>query len=151
VSQLGGDEVAADVGGDGGTLELSNGARLDIARGALSSRTRVTFSIGAQPLAFQIAREDQQAVGPTLQVTPTLIASEGSTIVVSIPFTGLPSGFGSEDLAVAVEMMDDQNRVLETGSTRTRWQFLPAAVERNRLRAELAEVPGMRLQFVAAR
>jgi hypothetical protein len=149
VSRHGSNEVVAAVGRQGGTLELSNGARLEIAQGALSSATEVTFAIGAETLGIRV-EEDRRPIGPVLQISPEMATSSGR-LTLSIPFQGVPSGFSSEDLAIAMEVVDEQQRSFGMDGIVTRWEFLPARVSGERLAAELSEVTGLRLQFVASR
>jgi hypothetical protein len=107
----------------------------------------ITFSTAVESRIFQ-HREDQVAVGPAVQMTP-----EFATTVpmrVSVPFQRMPPGYSSEDMAIGVEILDNQ-RALSMGGVRTRWQLLLARVRGERLEAEIAENHGMRLQFVAAR
>lgn len=141
--------VTARVGVPGGTLELANGARLEIPAGALGATEELTFSIGADTNAFD-RRDDQETVGATLIAIPAL-ASAGPAFRVSIPLLTLPPGFGPEHVALATEELDAQQRALGMGGTQTRWYVNPARIEDQRLVAELDGLTGQRLQFVVAR
>jgi hypothetical protein len=149
VSRHGSNEVVAAVGRQGGTLELSNGARLEIDAGALASPMEVTLAVGAETLGIRV-EEDRRPIGPVLQISPEMATSSGR-LTLSIPFQGVPSGFSSEDLAIAMEVVDEEQRSFGMDGVVTRWEFLPARVNGERLAAELSEVTGLRLQFVASR
>jgi hypothetical protein len=149
IHERGTDEVRAEVPTAGGTLELANGARVEVPADALPARTTLTFSVGPPTQVFA-HREHQQPVGPMLQLEPALVATPGKRLRISVPFVQVPSGFTQDDLALAVESVAEQ-RALGMGGTQTRWQNFPVTVEGNRLVGELAEVPGMRLVFLAAR
>ncbi|MGE0790156.1 MAG: hypothetical protein AB7S26_31065 [Sandaracinaceae bacterium] len=143
----GGAEASAMVGAAGGTFSLSNGARLEIPRGALSSATEVTLRVGADGQAFG-DRENQRPLGPMLNVTP---AMSGGGFVVSIPQQPIPNGWSEDDLALALEEVDDEQRAIDVLGTQTRWQFWPARVQNGRFVAEVRAFPGHRVQFGVAR
>jgi len=150
VSKQGDEVVTATVSEAGGTLSLRNGAKLTIPEGALAEPTEVTLGPGAHTEVFT-HREGTKAIGPILQVEPAMVAPPGARFELSLPFErGLPSGFSQDDLALGVEMMDEQ-RALQMGGMQTRWQNFPARVQGGRLLGELDELPGMRLQFLVAR
>src|SRR3954453_19737192 len=52
VHKRGGEKLTAEIGSAGGTLELDNGARLEIPAGALSESVQITFAAGARTTAF---------------------------------------------------------------------------------------------------
>lgn len=150
VHEKGDGVITAEVATPGGTLELRNGAKLEIPEGTLAEPTEVTLGPGAHTKVFE-HREGTEPIGPILQVEPSMVAAPGARFELSIPFPrGLPSGYSQDDLALGVEMMDEQ-RALQMGGVRTRWQNFPARVQSNRLLGELEELPGMRLQFLVAR
>lgn len=142
-------EATATVGSAGGTLSLSNGARLEIPSGALGESVEVTLQNGADGQAFG-DRERQRALTPMLNVTPQLI-SEGGNFVVSYPSQAIPAGFEESDLAFAMEFVDDHQRAIDTLGTQTRWQFFPVQVQNGRFVASVDGLPGHRLQFGVAR
>ncbi len=148
-SARGDSEARATVGRAGGTLTLSNGARLEIPEGALAEEIEVVFKNGAEGQAFG-DRERQRAVGPMLAVEPSL-RSEGAPFVVSIPQQPVPNGWATEDLAFAMEEVHDEQRAIDTLGTVTRWQFYPCAQEGGRLVARTTGLMGHRVQFGVAR
>ena len=150
VRARGSDEVTATVGRLGGTLTLAMGAELHIPEGALSEETEVTFSRAAGTDAFKY-QPNAKTIGPSLSVAPALVAAPGARLRISIPFHTMPNGFEDRDLALAAEEIDDQQHVVATEAVRTRWTNWPATREGNRLSAELGGLPGMRLQFIAAK
>lgn len=148
-SASGDSEAVAMVGSEGGTLSLSNGARLEIPAGALSESVEVTLSHGADGQAFG-DRENQRALGPMLNIEPNL-RSEGGHFVVSIPEQPVPNGWSTDDLAFAMEEVSDEQRAMDVLGTVTRWQFYHARVQGGRLVADTAGLHGHRVQFGVAR
>jgi len=146
----GSESASVNVGSAGGTLELSNGARLEISEGALDQSTSVVFALGARTRAFD-QNENQRTIGPMLVVQPSLVAGPDGRFIVSIPFTSIPDGFTERDLAVAVEVVAEEQRALEMGGVQTRWQNQAASRSGNRLTAELRQLDGLRLQFLVSR
>ncbi len=142
-------EARAVVGRAGGTLTLSNGARLEIPAGALSQDVEVQLGNGAEGQAFG-DRENQRPVGPMLNIEPEL-RSEGEPFVVSIPEQPVPNGWSAEDLAFAMEEVHDEQRAIDTLGTVTRWQFYPASIQAGRLSARTTGLMGHRVQFGVAR
>lgn len=149
VAASGAEEASASVGEAGGTLSLTNGARLTIPRGAVPASTEVTFGRGVDGQAFSNA-ESQRPLGPMLNVTPALRAATGH-FEVSIPRQSIPSGFEEADLAFAMEEVDDQQRAIDVLGTQTRWQFYPVEVEGDRFVARIDGLPGHRLHFGVSR
>ena len=149
VSATGDSEATATVGRAGGTLSLTNGARLEIPRGALSQPTEVTLSHGAEGQAFG-DREAQRPLGPMLNIEPALY-SDGPPFVVSIPEQPIPNGWSSEDLAFAMEEISSEQRAIDVLGTVTRWQFYNTSVEGGRIRARTTGLQGQRMQFGVAR
>jgi hypothetical protein len=150
VSASGSDEARAEVALAGGTLSLSNGARLRIPRGALTEPVEVILRPGAEGQAFGDA-ETQRPLGPMISVAPRLVAADGLTFTVSVPAQPIPAGFEEADLAFAIEEVDEQQRAIDTLGTQTRWQFYPVRVENGRFHADVAGLPGHRVQFGVAR
>jgi hypothetical protein len=147
VHKRGGDKLIVEVGKAGGTLELDNGARLEIPQGALVDNVEVTFSRGTHTTAFS-NHEWERPLGPTLEISPEFAL--GSPIKVSVPVSQLPEGFGEQDLALGLEV-PSQNQRQQMQGTQTRWDYLPASTTSGRAVAELNSVPGYRLQFVVSK
>ena len=147
VHKRGGEKLIAEVGRAGGTLELGNGARLDIPAGALSETVEITFSEGTHTTAFS-NHEYERAVGPTLEVGPPLSLNQPFTI--SVPLARFPDGFEAKDLTLAAEVMSESQRAVQMQGTQTRWDYFPASSESGRAVAKLEQVPGFRMQFVVS-
>jgi hypothetical protein len=147
VRKRGHDKLTVEIGSAGGTLELDNGARLEIPAGALSETVEVTFSSGARTTAFS-NKEHERPLGPTLAIAPELVLS--SPAIVSVPAHDIPEGFAEADLALGLEQLGSQ-RAVEMQGTQTRWDYFPAASQAGRAVAELAQVPGFRLQFLVSK
>lgn len=147
VHQRGGQKIVAEVGEAGGTLELDNGARLDIPKGALSEPVTLTFAAGARTTAFS-NREYERALGPTLEIAPALVL--GTPLSVSVPLAELPEGFAPDDLALGVEVAADLQRLGAQG-TQTRWDYMDATTQHGRMAASLTRLSGMRVQFIVSK
>ncbi len=149
VTASGDSEATAMVGRAGGTLSLTNGARLQIPAGALSEPTQVTLSHGAEGQAFG-DREAQRALGPMLNIEPPLY-SDGPPFIVSIPEQPIPNGWSTEDLAFAMEEISNEQRAIDVLGTVTRWQFYSTTVESGRIQVRTTGLQGNRMQFGVAR
>lgn len=147
VHKRGGDKLIVEVGSAGGTLELGNGARLDIPAGALSETVEITFAEGQHTTAFS-NHEYERPVGPTLEIAPPLALNQ--PFKVSVPLARLPEGFAEKDLTLAAEVVSDTQRAVQMHGTQTRWDYLPAVSDSGRAVAQLSEVPGYRVQFVVS-
>lgn len=147
VHKRGGEKLTAEIGSAGGTLELDNGARLEIPAGALSETVQITFAAGARTTAFS-NKEHERPLGPTLEIAPELALS--SPAKVSVPAREIPEGFAETDFALGLEQLGSQ-RAVEMQGTQTRWDYFPAAAQAGRAVAELAQVPGFRLQFLVSK
>ena len=147
VKKRGDQKLIAKVGHAGGTLELDNGARLDIPSGALPDEVELTFAEGTRTTAFA-NREDERPIGPTLEMTPEVPLA--SPIRVSIPLGLLPDGFGEKDVALGVEQVASLQRVGGAG-TQTRWDYVPATSTGGRAVAELSQLSGLRVQFIVSK
>lgn len=147
VHKRGGQKLIVEVGKAGGTLELDNGARLEIPAGALDATVQITFSEGARTTAFS-NREYERPVGPTLEIAPELDLRQ--PVRVSIPAVRFPEGFGAEHLALGLELLGEQ-RAVEMHGVQTRWDYFPASAQAGRAVAELPQVPGFRLQFIVSK
>jgi hypothetical protein len=148
VHERGHNKLIAAIGSAGGTLELDNGARLEIPAGALSETVEITFAEGAHTTAFA-NHEHERALGTTLEVAPELVLSAPAR--VSIPATHLPEGFAESDLTLGLEVVASNQRGVQMQGTQTRWDYLPAVSEHGRAVAELGTVPGLRLQFLVSK
>ena len=148
VHERGSDKLIVSVGRAGGTLELRNGGRVEFPRDALSEPIQVTFSEGGMTTAFS-NHEYESAIGPTLELAPQMAL--GAPITISIPLARLPEGFDEEDLAMATEVLSDEQRALDMTGVQTRWDYMPARSDNGRVTGELSQVPGMRVQFVVSR
>jgi hypothetical protein len=148
VHKRGSDKLIVEVGNAGGTLELDNGARLEIPQGALSEPVEITFGRGGHTTAFS-NHEWERPLGPTLTLTPAIAL--GSPMKVSVPLATLPEGFSESDLALGLEVVSDSQRAVQMTGTQTRWDYLPASTASGRATAQLDAVPGYRLQFVVSK
>jgi hypothetical protein len=143
--------VTARVGPAGGDLSLANGARLDIPQGALGEVVEVVFAVGEPTSAFR-NRDDEKTVGPSLVVSPELVALGGARFRITLPFVELPAGFESRHAAVALERQDEASSGFRGGATRTTWEHHEATATTDRkFVTELAQLPGYRVQFLVSR
>jgi len=148
VHQRGGEKLIVRVGRAGGTLELDNGARLDIPAGALDEDVELTFADGTRTTAFA-NRDFERPLGPTLEIAPELALA--GPVRLSIPLRNLPEGFGETDLALGVEATASLQRAVGGGGTQTRWDYLAAAPASGRAQAELSRLNGLRVQFIVSK
>lgn len=149
VHQTGDQSVQAEIGSPGGSLALTNGARVEIPAGSLAEPVEVIFGVGSQTQAFN-NRDYEKPVGPTLILQPALVAQPGTRFNISIPYTALPSGFTEDQVTIGMEVLDDDQRAEQMGSTQTIWVYQPANAQNGRLVAEMTETSGMRLQFLVS-
>lgn len=149
VHQRGAEEARAEVGREGGVLELANGARLEIPAGAIADDVEVVFRNGASAHVFD-STETERALGPTIEFEPAIVASGGRHFTISVPEQPISRPFTDADLALAVEDVGG-GRALEMGGTHTRWMNHPARHEGNRFVAELDQLAGHRMQFGLSR
>lgn len=147
VHKKGAQKLIVAVGPAGGTLELDNGARLVIPKGALSSATEITLAAGARTTAFA-NHEYERAIGPTLEVA--LESGINSPLELSIPLSSIPEGFAEKDLALGVEVASSNQRY-ESANVQTRWDYLTASGRSGRAVAELAQPPEFRVQFLVSK
>lgn len=145
----GADEVRARVGRLGGTLELGNGARLEIDAGALTEEVEIVMRNGTDAHVFDTA-ETQTPLGPLVEVEPAVAAGRRSGFHFSVAAVRIPEGYPEADLALAVEESGSQREHF-VSSTQTRWQMYPAAHHGDRFEADLDELAGHRLQFGVSR
>lgn len=147
VHKRGSQKLIVAVGPAGGTLELDNGARLVIPRGALASGTEVTLAEGARTTAF--ANHDyERPLGPTLEVG--LAEAVQSPLELSIPIGTLPDGFAEKDLTLGVEVPTSSQRY-EGQAVQTRWDYLGATSRAGRAVAQLEQPPQFRVQFLVSK
>jgi hypothetical protein len=147
VRARGENEVHARVGRAGGTLELGNGARLEIPPGALAQDTEMTLSVGAAAREAWDT-ETKRALGPVIEIAPA-VQSSGDPFVVSCPAAQIPQGWEPGDLALGHE--EEVGDTHLGGATATRWQMWPAHVQASRFVAELPSLGGHRIQFGVSR
>ena len=151
VHARGGGDVTAVIGDEGGDLTLGNGLVLEIPAGALTEPVEVTMRVGTGAQAFR-NREDEQAIGQAVRITPALDAVEGKNFVLSVPFTSIPNGFSEGDAALAVERaVDGENAGVMDSLVTTRWDHWPATVSAGHMRSEVNQLGGYRVQFVVSR
>jgi hypothetical protein len=148
VHKRGTGKLIAEVGPRGGTLELSNGARLAIPAGALSEVVEITIAEGARTTAFS-NHEYERPIGPIVEVSPEISLNTPATI--SVPLAALPDGFSAADLSIGVETVSDAQRAVQGAATQTRWDYLGASSSSGRASAELPALPGYRVQFLVSR
>lgn len=141
--------VSARVGRLGGTLELANGARLEIDPNVLSEDVEITMSASEGAHVFD-TREYQTPLGPLVEVSPAVTPSQSHSIHYSVPFTRIPDGYPESDLALASEE-DGAQREHFTTATQTRWQMYSARHVGDRFVADLDALAGHRLQFGVSR
>lgn len=146
VHRRGQEKLVVAVGPAGGTLELDNGARLVIPKGALEQNTEVTLANGARTTAFS-NHEYERAVGPIVEVV--VEASVLSPVEISIPLAKIPEGFEEKHLTLGVEVPATSQRY-RSANTQTRWDYITASGRSGRAVATL-EPPGYRVQFLVSK
>ncbi|HEX5658467.1 MAG TPA: hypothetical protein VFX59_14795 [Polyangiales bacterium] len=146
VHRRGQDKLVVAVGPAGGTLELDNGARLVIPKGAIPENTEVTLAAGARTSAFS-NHDYEKALGPIVEVV--IESGVQAPVEVSIPLTKIPEGFEEKDLTLGVEVPASSQRY-ESANTQTRWDYLSAESRSGRAVAKL-EPPGYRVQFLVSK
>jgi hypothetical protein len=146
VHRRGQDKLVVAVGPAGGTLELDNGARLVIPKGAIAENTEVTLATGARTSAFS-NHDYERAIGPIVEVV--VESGVQSPVEVSIPLGTIPEGFEEKDLTLGVEVPASSQRY-ESAATQTRWDYLAASSRSGRAVAQL-EPPGFRVQFLVSK
>jgi hypothetical protein len=141
--------VSARVGPPGGSLALSNGARLEIPPGALEDTVEITFSV-AEPTRSFSNREDIRLIGPCVMALPAVQAAAGEHFKLTGPIPSIPDGFSAEEVTLTVEVPAQDQREMHQ-STQTLWDFIPASASGGRAEAELEALPGFRFQFAVSR
>jgi len=150
VRKRGGDMIEVTMGPAGGTLELGNGARIEIPQGALDEATPMVFRVAPATTAF-LNQEGLQALGPLVLVSPEIYGAEREMIVFSIPLSSLPAGYDAAHLRIANEQPEGDQREYAENTTTTRWHYNAATMEGGRAIARFPSLPGMRLQFVVSK
>ena len=141
--------VTARVGPMGGSLELANGARLEIDPNVLSEDVEITMRVAEGAHVFDTS-EYQTPLGPLVEVEPALAPSRTRSIHYSVPFTRIPAGYPESDLALAVEEESSQREHF-VSATQTRWQMYAARHTGDRFVSDLDVLAGHRLQFGVSR
>ena len=144
ITKRGSGSVAALVGSGGGTLELNEGPRVVIPRGAVTGGQDFVLKVAQKTTAFA-NKESEKALGPTFSFSPG-IETNGEKIEVSFPLASVPAGWGDPSIAYEIE----EGAAISYGedSTRTKWQYERARLNGGRVVALLDALPGMRVQFV---
>lgn len=150
VHARGGGDVTAVVGNEGGELTLSNGFTLTIPEGALVEPVEITMRVATDSAAFR-NREDEQAIGQSVRISPDLTATQGKMFTLEVPFTSLPNGFSASDAAIAVERPVHEREGVMDSLVSTRWDHLQARVANGHMSAEVDRLEGFRVQFVVSR
>ncbi len=145
----GSNEVRARVGRLGGTLELANGARLEIDEGVLTDEVEIVMRVGTDAHVFDTP-ETQTPLGPLVDLTPAVEGSRRGGFHFSVTAVRFPAGYPEEDLALGVEESSSQREHF-VSSTQTRWQMYPASHQGDRFEANLDSIAGYRLQFGVSR
>jgi hypothetical protein len=140
--------VTARIGRLGGSLELANGARLEIDPNVLTDDVEITMTAGETAHVF--TSENQAPLGPLVDVEPAVTPSLSHSIHFSVPFARIPEGYPESDLALAVEEEGSQREHF-VSATATRWQMYPARHAGDRFVSDLDALAGHRLQFGVSR
>jgi hypothetical protein len=144
VNKRGSGSVSAHLGPSGGSLELDEGPRVEVPSGTVKEGQDFVLKLAQKTTAFS-NKESERPLGPTFSFAPELEAGSGGAIKVSLPLASLPEGWG--DPAIAYEVSEGEVVGAED-STRTRWQYLRAAMSGGRVVASMPSVNGLRMQFV---
>lgn len=144
VRKQGSGSVAAVIGRPGGTLELSQGPRVEIPAGAVEGGQEFVLKVAQKTTVFG-NKESEKAVGPTFSFAPGLNAPDGASIIVSFPLGTVPEGWGEPSIAYEV----DEGAIGHgEDSTRTKWQYENASLQGGRIVAKMPGLTGLRMQFV---
>lgn len=141
--------VSARVGRMGGSLELANGARLEIDPNVLTDEVEITMTVSSGAHVFDTS-EYQTPLGPLVEITPAVTPGMTRSIHYSIPFIRIPEGYPESDLALAIEEESAQREHF-VSATQTRWQMYPARHAGDRFVSDLDSLSGHRLQFGVSR
>jgi hypothetical protein len=143
VNERGSGGVSARIGPPGGSLELTEGPRVEIPPGAVEGSEEFVLKTAPLTTAF-LNEESERPLGPTFVFSPGVDAPEGRMITVSFPLPSYPEGWG--DVALAYEYPTG-DRAYAEDSQHTKWQFEPGKLQGGRAVAQLPALNGMRLQF----
>jgi len=144
VHKSGGKSVSAVIGPPGGTLEIASGAKIEIPPGTFEDGEEVTIADAPGSTAF-LNSEHERPIGPVFTVAPSMEATKGHMIRVSIPLAAYPQGWGDAQMGYEYpvgEMVGGED------AEHTKWQTTPASLSGGRAVAEVPALPGYRLQFV---
>jgi hypothetical protein len=144
VRKTGSGSVSVLVGPPGGTLELSNGPRIEIPPGALDDGEEFVLKEAPKTTAF-LNSEHEKPVGPAFIFSPGVEAPEGRVIEVSIPLASYPEGWGEVSIAYEYPV---GAMVGAEDAEHTKWQYENAKLSGGRAVAKLPALNGYRLQFV---
>lgn len=143
VSKSGSESVTARLGPGGGTLELTEGPRVEVPASVVEGAQDFVLKIAPMTTAFS-NKESEKALGPTFSFSPPLDASAGGGITVSFPLASMPDGWGEPSIAYEVEAGAE---IMGEDSTRTKWIYERAKYSSGRVVATLPQVTGLRMQF----
>jgi hypothetical protein len=145
VHKSGGKSASAVIGSPGGTLEIASGAKIEIPPGTFDEADEVTIADAPGSTAF-LNSEHERPVGPVFIIAPSMEATKGRMIRVSIPLAAYPEGWG--DVQMGYEYPTTGAMVGGEDAEHTAWQTTPAKLSGGRAVAEVPALPGYRLQFV---
>jgi len=143
VSKSGSESVTATLGPGGGSLELTEGPRVEVPAGAVEGGIDFVLNIAPMTTAFS-NKESEKALGPTFAFSPPLDASADGGITVSFPLASMPDGWGEPSIAYEVAAGAE---IMGEDSTRTKWMYERAKYSGGRVTATLPQASGMRMQF----
>lgn len=143
VNERGSGEVVARLGSPGGSLELSDGPRVEIPPGAVEGGVDFVLKTAPMTTAF-LNKESERPLGPTFVFSPGVEAPSGRVITVSFPLASYPDGWGEVALAYEYPVGD---RAYAEDSQHTKWQFEPGKLQGGRAVVQVPALNGMRLQF----
>jgi hypothetical protein len=143
VNERGSGSVSARIGPPGGSLELTDGPRVEIPPGAVEGSEEFVLKTAPLTTAF-LNQESEKPLGPTFVFSPGVEAPSGRTITISFPLSSYPDGWG--DVALAYEYPTG-DRAYAEDSQHTKWQYEAGKLQGGRAVVQLPAVNGMRLQF----
>jgi hypothetical protein len=116
-----------------------------IPAGAVKGGQEFVLELASKTTAFS-NKESERPLGPTFSFSPALDAGDGSPLEISLPLDSLPHGWGEPSIAYEVE--EGTEIGYGEDSTRTKWQYQRASAGSGRVKAQLAGLNGLRMQFV---
>ena len=144
VHESGGKSASAVIGPPGGTLEIASGAKVEIPPGTFEKGEEVTIADAPSSTAY-LNSEHLRPIGPVFTIAPSMEATNGRMIRVSIPLGAYPQGWG--DVQLGYEYMTGE-MVGAEDAVHTQWQTEGGTLSGGRAVAEVPALPGYRLQFV---